>query len=153
MSHSEKPGFTRVEAWCDGACSGNPGPGGWGVLLRHQQTEKTLSGGERHTTNNRMELTAAIELLRAFKRPIQVVIHTDSQYVIKGITEWIHGWRQKNWMTSQRKPVENRDLWEALLEATLPHQVEWKWVRGHAGDRGNERVDELARQAANAARG
>ncbi len=144
--------LTKVQGWCDGACSGNPGPGGWGVILVHKDTRKELSGGDRHTTNNRMELTAATELLKALKRPCHVVIHTDSQYVIKGMTEWIHGWRKRGWLNSQKKPVENREYWEALSEAARAHKVDWKWVKGHNGDPMNERADELARLAAEAQR-
>lgn len=134
-----------VQAWCDGACSGNPGPGGWGAVLRAGEHEKELSGGAAHTTNNRMELTAAIEVLRALKRPVTITITTDSQYVIKGMTEWMPGWIKRGWVNSQKKPVENRDLWEELLEASRPHKVRWAWVKGHSGDPMNERVDELAR--------
>lgn len=138
----------RVQAWCDGACSGNPGPGGWGVVLRWGEKTKDLSGGAPHTTNNRMELTAAIQLLRALKRPCHVTITTDSQYVIKGVTEWVQGWIKRGWVNSQRKPVENRDLWEQLLDATNGHTISWLWVRGHSGDVMNERVDQLAREQA-----
>jgi ribonuclease HI len=141
------PPLTRVEAWCDGACSGNPGPGGWGAVLTLGTRERELSGNAHHTTNNRMELTAAIELLRALKRPCHVVITTDSQYVIKGMEEWMAGWVRRGWRNSQNKPVENRDLWEALREAADRHQVEWRWTRGHAGEPMNERCDALAREA------
>ncbi|MEW5853986.1 MAG: ribonuclease HI [Myxococcota bacterium] len=140
----------RVDAWCDGACSGNPGPGGWGVLLRYGDKEKELSGGAPHTTNNKMELTAAIQVLRALKKPCHVVIHTDSKYVINGITDWIHGWKKRGWVNSQKKPVENKELWVALDAAQDSHEVEWKWVKGHAGHVENERVDELARAQAEA---
>ncbi|MBI5497819.1 MAG: ribonuclease HI [Deltaproteobacteria bacterium] len=138
----------QVDAWCDGACRGNPGPGGWGVVLRWGEKEKELSGGEPDTTNNRMELTAAIQVLLALKKPCRITIHTDSQYVVKGMTVWSHGWRRNGWRNSQKKAVENRDLWEALLSAAAPHQVHWQWVRGHAGDPMNERVDALATAAA-----
>lgn len=136
-----------VEIFCDGACSGNPGPGGWGTILRWRGTEKELSGGEKETTNNRMELTAAIRGLESLSRPCPVRLVTDSQYLVKGITEWIHGWRRKGWVTAGKAPVLNRDLWERLLELTSRHQVEWIWVRGHAGHPENERCDALARQA------
>jgi ribonuclease HI len=136
-----------VEIFCDGACSGNPGPGGWGTILRLGNNEKELSGGEPATTNNRMELTAAIAGLAALKRPCRVVITTDSQYLVKGMTEWISGWIRKGWVNSKKEPVVNRDLWERLLELTGIHTVEWRWVRGHDGHAENERCDELARSA------
>lgn len=135
----------RVEIWTDGACSGNPGPGGWGVLLRFNGHEKELYGGEENTTNNRMELQAAIEALNALREPCEVVLHTDSQYVKGGITGWIKGWKKNGWKTSAKKPVKNAELWQALDEATKRHQVEWRWVKGHAGIDENERADELAR--------
>jgi len=138
----------QVEIATDGACLGNPGPGGWGVLLRFDGREKTLSGAAPDTTNNRMELQAAIEGLRALTRPCRVTLSTDSTYVRDGITKWIHGWRRNDWRTADKKPVKNRDLWEALLEASRPHEVDWRWVRGHDGDPDNERVDQLAREAA-----
>ncbi len=134
----------QIEAFTDGACKGNPGPGGWGVLLRYEGKEKTLHGGEPHTTNNRMELQAAIEALKALKEPCAVDLTTDSQYVIKGITEWIAGWKKKNWVTSARKPVINDDLWKQLDELNHKHTVRWHWVRGHSGHIENERVDALA---------
>jgi ribonuclease HI len=134
----------EIEAFTDGACKGNPGPGGWGVLLRYEGKEKTLHGGEPHTTNNRMELRAAIEALNALKEPCEVELTTDSQYVIKGITEWITGWKKKNWVTSARKPVLNDDLWKQLDELNQKHTVRWHWVRGHSGHIENERVDALA---------
>lgn len=136
-----------VEIFCDGACSGNPGPGGWGTILRFGGSEKELSGGERETTNNRMELTAAIEGLAALNRPCRVILTTDSQYLVKGMTEWLEGWRKKGWINSKREPVMNRDLWERLAELAGQHTVEWRWVRGHNGHAENERCDELARQA------
>ena len=136
-----------VEIFTDGACSGNPGPGGWGAILRCGDTEKELSGGEAETTNNRMELTAAIEALNALKRPCQIVLTTDSTYVKDGITSWIDGWKKRGWKNSQKKPVKNEDLWKALDEARSRHTVEWKWVKGHAGHAENERCDELARNA------
>ncbi len=136
-----------VEIFCDGACSGNPGAGGWGTILRFRGAEKELCGAEPETTNNRMELTAAIRGLEALTRPCGVRVVTDSQYLVKGITEWIHGWRRKGWVTSGKAPVLNRDLWERLLELTSQHKVEWVWVRGHNGHPENERCDELARGA------
>jgi ribonuclease HI len=136
-----------VDIYTDGACSGNPGPGGWGALLRADGKEKELSGYDPATTNNRMELLAVIEALRALKRPVAARVHTDSQYVQKGISEWIHGWKRRGWLTADRKPVKNADLWQALDAATRGHDIEWLWVRGHAGHVENERVDALARRA------
>ena len=135
-----------VEIWTDGACSGNPGPGGWGALLRVNGREKELFGGEKETTNNRMELMAAIEALNALKRPCEVHLHTDSQYVKGGITEWLSGWKRNGWKTSQKKPVKNDDLWRELDTARERHRVEWHWVKGHAGVPENEKADELARR-------
>ena len=137
-----------VELFTDGACSGNPGPGGWGVLMRYGEAEKELCGGEAETTNNRMELLAVIEGLNALTRPVSVAVYTDSQYVQKGITEWIHSWKKRGWKTAAKKPVKNADLWQALDEAQAQHQVSWHWVKGHAGHAENERADELARQGA-----
>jgi ribonuclease HI len=134
----------QVEIWTDGACKGNPGVGGWGVLMKFGQVEKTLHGGEMLTTNNRMEMTAVIEALTALKRPCQVKLNIDSQYVMKGMTEWIHGWKLKGWRTADKKPVKNADLWQALDEQVQRHQITWRWVKGHAGDPGNERADLLA---------
>lgn len=142
----------HVEIATDGACKGNPGKGGWGVLLRMGGVEKELSGGEPHTTNNRMELMAAIQGLKALKRPCRVTLSTDSRYVMDGLTKWIHGWLKNGWKTSDKKPVKNSDLWIELLEAAKPHRVEWKWVKGHAGHPDNERADQLASDAAIAAR-
>lgn len=142
-----------VDIYTDGACSGNPGPGGWGALLRVDGKEKELSGYAPATTNNRMEMLAVIEALRALKRPVTARVHTDSQYVQKGISEWIHGWKKRGWQTADRKPVKNADLWQALDAATVGHQIEWLWVRGHAGHVENERVDALARQAIEKHRG
>jgi ribonuclease HI len=142
----------HVEIATDGACKGNPGKGGWGVLLRMGGVEKELSGGEPHTTNNRMELMAAIQGLKALKRPCRVTLSTDSRYVMDGLTKWIHGWLKNGWKTSDKKPVKNSDLWIELLEAAKPHRVEWKWVKGHAGHPDNERADQLASEAAIAAR-
>jgi ribonuclease HI len=136
----------HVTIYTDGACSGNPGPGGWGVLMGYGEHERELCGGETHTTNNRMELLAAIEALNALKFPCQVTLFTDSTYVKQGIQSWIKGWKRKGWRSASGKPVKNKDLWLMLDEARSAHQVTWKWVKGHAGDPGNERADELARQ-------
>lgn len=136
-----------VEIFTDGACQGNPGPGGWGVLLRYGETVKTLSGAEKHTTNNRMELMAAIMGLEALQRSCRVKMVTDSIYVKKGITEWLPKWRQKNWRTADNKPVKNQDLWERLSELVEKHHIEWEWVKGHSGHIENEMADELARDA------
>lgn len=133
-----------VEIFTDGACRGNPGPGGWGVLLRYGGTEKQLYGGEQNTTNNRMELTAAIEGLCALQRPCDVVLTTDSEYVRKGITEWIDNWKRRNWKNAAKKPVKNADLWRRLDECRSQHKVEWHWVKGHSGHRENEIADQLA---------
>ncbi|MCA0423602.1 MAG: ribonuclease HI [Proteobacteria bacterium] len=135
----------RVELWTDGACSGNPGPGGWGALLRYGTIEKELSGGEADTTNNRMELMAAIRGLESLTRPCEVDLYTDSQYVKGGIGGWIFGWKKNGWRTADKKPVKNVDLWQRLDEATQRHRVTWHWVKGHAGNEDNERVDALAR--------
>ena len=132
--------------YADGACKGNPGVGGWGVWLKAGSHEKTLCGGEALTTNNRMELTAVIQGLQALKRPSQVRIYTDSSYVQKGMTEWIHGWKQKQWRTADKKPVKNADLWQTLDALVQPHAIEWIWVKGHAGNAGNERADQLANE-------
>ncbi|MFN3889165.1 MAG: ribonuclease HI [Beijerinckiaceae bacterium] len=138
--------MTKVAIWTDGACSGNPGPGGWGAVLTWEGHEKDLCGGEALTTNNRMELTAAIMALEALKRPCDIDLHTDSQYVKGGVTGWIHGWKRNGWKTADKKPVKNVDLWQRLDEATQRHKVTWHWVKGHAGDMMNERADELARK-------
>ena len=136
----------EVSIWTDGACSGNPGPGGWGALLRSGDHEKELSGGEVLTTNNRMELQAAIEALNALKGPSKVALHTDSQYVKGGITGWITGWKRNGWKTAAKKPVKNAELWRALDEACGRHEIAWHWVKGHSGHAENERADELARE-------
>ena len=135
-----------VEIFTDGACSGNPGPGGWGALLRYNGREKELFGGERHTTNNRMEMMAAIMALESLKRPVKAVVSTDSSYLKNGITKWLPGWKAKNWRTADKKPVKNVDLWKRLEKALEQHDVQWRWVKGHAGHAENERVDALARQ-------
>jgi ribonuclease HI len=136
----------KVELYTDGACSGNPGPGGWGVLLRMGDHETELFGGEAETTNNRMELTAVIEGLKALKRPVQASIYTDSQYVMKGMNEWIKGWKARGWKTASKEPVKNVDLWQALDRECARHELKWHWVKGHAGHVENERADALARR-------
>jgi ribonuclease HI len=141
-----------VEIFTDGACKGNPGPGGWGAILRASGKERELSGGESPTTNNRMELMAAIEALNALKRPCHVQLWTDSNYVRDGITKWIHGWRRNGWKTADKKPVKNAELWQALLDAAAPHRIDWHWVKGHAGHPENERADALASAEAEARR-
>jgi ribonuclease HI len=139
-----------IEIYTDGACRGNPGPGGWGALLIAGDTRRELSGAESFTTNNRMEMMGAIEALRALKRPVRVILYTDSKYVCTGIEEWLPSWKKRGWKTADRKPVKNQDLWQALDEARTPHEVTWKWVKGHAGNEGNERVDALANEAIDA---
>jgi ribonuclease HI len=136
----------EVVIYTDGACSGNPGPGGWGAILLSGERKKEICGGEPATTNNRMELMAAIQALEGLKRPCKVELHTDSQYVMKGISEWIHGWKTRGWKTADKKPVKNEDLWRRLDEARLRHEVAWRWIKGHAGHELNERADTLARQ-------
>ena len=145
----------EVQIYTDGACKGNPGPGGWGAWLKSGATEKELFGGELNTTNNRMELQAVIEGLRALKRPCKVTLYLDSQYVRMGITEWIHGWKAKGWRTSTKQPVKNVELWQALdkLVAGGGHKIEWRWVKGHSGDPGNERADMLANKGVERALG
>lgn len=138
----------HVEIATDGACKGNPGPGGWGALIRHGAREKELSGGEPLTTNNRMELMAAIQGLNALKKPCRVTLSTDSRYVMDGLTKWVKGWLKNGWKTADKKPVKNAELWQALIAAAEPHRVEWKWVKGHAGHPDNERADKLASDAA-----
>lgn len=141
----------RVEIATDGACKGNPGPGGWGAIIRSGVREKELSGGEKLTTNNRMELMAAIEALSALTKPCHVTLSTDSRYVMDGLTKWIRGWQKNGWRTADRKPVKNAELWQALLAAAQPHRIDWLWVKGHAGHADNERADRLASDAAYAA--
>jgi len=133
-----------IEIFTDGACRGNPGPGGWGALLRAGKHEKELWGADAHTTNNRMEMTAVIEALKALKKPSDVILTTDSQYVRKGITEWIDGWKRKNWQTAAKKPVKNIELWQEIDALAATHTIDWRWVKGHSGHSENERVDELA---------
>ena len=142
----------KVEIFTDGACSGNPGPGGWGAILRSGPHEKEIWGGEPHTTNNRMELLAVIRALELLKRPVVARVHTDSQYVQKGISEWIHGWKARGWKTAAKDPVKNADLWRELDAAASRHSVSWIWVRGHAGHVENERADALARRGVEAVR-
>jgi ribonuclease HI len=136
--------MSDVEIYCDGACRGNPGPGGWGALLRSNGHEKRLHGGELETTNNRMELTGALEGLRALTKPCRVVIWTDSEYVKKGMTEWMSGWKKRGWKNAAKQPVKNADLWKMLDEEAARHEVDWRWVKGHAGHEGNEIADQLA---------
>lgn len=135
-----------VEIFTDGACSGNPGPGGWGAILRFRGVERELKGGEAQTTNNRMEMTAVLEALNALRRPCAIDLYTDSEYVKKGMTEWLRGWKARGWKTADKKPVKNDDLWKALDEAAARHRISWHWVKGHAGHPENERADALARQ-------
>ena len=146
------PAQTRVEIYTDGACKGNPGRGGWGAWLKFGDKEREIFGGERLTTNNRMELMAVIEALNTLKRRCHVRLHTDSKYVHDGISEWIHAWKRRGWRTAGKKPVKNEDLWRKLDEAVQRHEVEWVWVRGHTGNSGNERADELANRGVGAAK-
>ena len=141
---SDTDDLALVEMWTDGACKGNPGVGGWGAWMRFGDQEKELWGGEAATTNNRMELTAVIEGLRALKRPCRVTLHVDSTYVMNGLTKWLPGWKRNGWLTGERKPVKNKELWQALDTEAQRHHVTWVWVKGHAGDPGNERADALA---------
>ena len=143
--------LTHVEIATDGACKGNPGPGGWGAIIRSGTRERELSGGEPATTNNRMEMTAVIEALKALKRPCRVTLSTDSRYVIDGLTKWLHGWQKNGWRTADKKPVKNADLWQELIAAAKPHRIDWQWVKGHNGHPDNERADALASNAAIAA--
>lgn len=144
MMNSTDKTKQAVEIWTDGACKGNPGVGGWGVLMRYGKNKKELFGGELETTNNRMEMMAVIQALQSLKRPMPIRLHVDSQYVKKGLTEWMSGWIARGWKTADKKPVKNQDLWEQLNLLTAQHQIQWIWVKGHAGDPGNERADELA---------
>lgn len=144
--------LTPVDMWTDGACKGNPGIGGWGAWMRAGGKERELFGGEQHTTNNRMELTAVIEGLKTLNKPCAVTLHVDSQYVMNGVTSWMKGWKRNGWKTRDKKPVKNQELWIALDEQVARHQVEWVWVKGHAGDPGNERADALANKGVEAAR-
>ncbi len=144
--------LSRVDIFTDGACKGNPGPGGWGAIIRAGTHERELAGGEPATTNNRMEMTAAIRALEALTRPCRVTLHTDSRYVMDGLTKWLKGWQKNGWRTADRKPVKNADLWQALIAATAPHRIDWRWVKGHAGHPENERADRLASAAAERAR-
>ena len=138
----------RVDIFTDGACKGNPGPGGWGAILRMGVHEKEMSGGDPETTNNRMEMTAVIRALKALTEPCAVTIHTDSRYVIDGMTKWIEGWKRKGWVSASKQPVRNQDLWHDLIEAVLHHHIEWQWIKGHDGHPENERADKLASDAA-----
>jgi ribonuclease HI len=140
--------LSHVEIATDGACKGNPGPGGWGAIIRYGETEKEMSGAENPSTNNRMELMAAIEALGALKRPCRVTLSTDSRYVMDGLTKWIKGWQRNGWKTADKKPVKNADLWQRLIDASAPHRIDWVWVKGHAGHPDNERADRLASDAA-----
>ncbi len=149
---SEPAPLRLVEVWTDGGCKPNPGPGGWAAILRYGETEKELSGAEPATTNNRMELTAACAALEALTRPCRVVVHTDSEYVRNGVTRWHTGWVRRNWRTASGDPVANMELWRRLLDAAARHEIEWRWVRGHAGDAMNERADVLATRARDGAR-
>lgn len=142
----------KVTLYTDGACKGNPGVGGWGVLMQSGAHEKTLCDGEAHTTNNRMELTAVIQGLRALNRPCQIDLYTDSRYVMQGMTEWLPNWQARNWQTASKKPVKNKDLWQVLATEVAKHQISWHWVKGHAGNQGNERADELSNQGVEKAR-
>lgn len=142
-----------IEIWTDGSCSGNPGPGGWGALLVSGDNEKELFGGQENTTNNQMELRAATEALNALKGPSKVTLHTDSTYVKDGLTKWIHGWKKNGWKTAAKKPVKNKEYWQALDAACARHDITWRWVKGHAGDAGNERADELANRGTDMAKG
>lgn len=147
MANTSKPALPKVLITTDGACKGNPGPGGWAAILQSGSREKILSGFKKETTNNRMEVTAALKGLQALTRPASVTLSTDSRYLLDGITKWVHNWQKNGWRTAGRKPVKNADLWEALLEAIKPHQIEWEWVKGHSGHPLNERADQLANEA------
>jgi len=149
----DPPDPELIEIFTDGACKGNPGPGGWAAIIRSGTREKDLSGGEKMTTNNRMEMMAAIRALEALKRPCHVLLHTDSIYLRDGITKWVHGWRRNGWRTADRKPVKNAELWQELILAAAPHRIEWRWVKGHSGHPENDRADALACAEAEAMRG
>ena len=136
----------KIDIYTDGACRGNPGPGGWGALLIYKDANKTIYGGEKNTTNNRMEMTAIIEALKIVKMDCEITLYTDSKYVMDGITKWLPNWKKKGWITSNKKPVKNKDLWQILEECINKHNIEWQWVKGHAGIPGNEKADELANQ-------
>jgi ribonuclease HI len=151
MTGTDDKPLKHVEVFTDGACKGNPGPGGWGAILRMGHHEKELAGSDPATTNNRMEMTGVIEALNALIEPCRVTLHTDSRYVIDGITKWVHGWKRNGWINASKQPVRNADLWHDLIEAAKRHQVEWVWVRGHDGHPENERADKLASDAARAA--
>jgi ribonuclease HI len=150
MTRSPDGASPGVEIYTDGACRGNPGPGGWAALMSFGEHQKELAGAEAHTTNNRMELTAVIRALEALKRPVKARVFTDSEYVRRGITEWVSAWKARGWKTADRKPVKNQDLWEELDRLASAHQIEWHWVKGHSGIPGNERVDRLANEAIDA---
>ncbi|PFG37831.1 RNase HI [Flavimobilis soli] len=153
QSTSPAPSTTVVEMWTDGACKGNPGSGGWGAWMRAGSHERELWGGEAHTTNNRMELMAVIQGLRALNRPCQVTLHVDSSYVMNGMTKWLAGWKRNGWRTGDKKPVKNKELWQELEAEVARHDVRWIWVKGHAGDPGNERADQLANRGVDEVRG
>ena len=153
QSTSPAPSTTVVEMWTDGACKGNPGPGGWGAWMRAGSHERELWGGEAHTTNNRMELMAVIQGLRALNRPCHVTLHVDSSYVMNGMTKWVAGWKRNGWRTGDKKPVKNKELWQELEAEVARHDVRWIWVKGHAGDPGNERADQLANRGVDEVRG
>jgi len=148
---TENAQATPITIYTDGACKGNPGPGGWGVWMKYGEHEKELWGGEKQTTNNRMELTAVIQALSSLKRRCHVILYTDSEYVRNGITSWIHGWKKRGWLTADKKPVKNVELWQELEAQSLKHHVDWRWVKGHAGDPGNERADMLANRGVESA--
>jgi ribonuclease HI len=148
MNQADEPRLKRIDIFTDGACKGNPGPGGWGAILRMGGHEKEMSGGEADTTNNRMEMTAVIRALNALTEPCAITLHTDSRYVIDGMTKWVEGWKRKGWVNASKQPVRNQDLWHDLIEAALPHQMAWQWVKGHDGHPENERADQLASDAA-----
>jgi ribonuclease HI len=151
MNEKSSENLSSITIYTDGACKGNPGPGGWGVWMQYGEHEKELWGGEKQTTNNRMELTAVIQALSSLKRQCQVILYTDSEYVRQGITSWIHNWKKRGWKTADNKPVKNAELWRQLDELAAGHQIDWRWVKGHAGDPGNERADQLANRGVESA--